>query len=241
MATATNSNDETIALLGATGRTGKHVLRLALEQGYAVRALVRTPGKLDPNVAMANHEKLTVIEGDITSDTARETVQETCRGATYVICCLSGPNSNTDYVEGFMTKFVGEILWPVLRQQHPKAVLFQASAFCAVHGSLPFSLKMVRSTVGRMVGILPGVRDNEGVIQFMEEHPLSSETAVIVTRPGRLEEKEEDATTTNHTLLEASQSPEMNTISFRDVAVFTLQAIKDKSLVGKYPYLKIKN
>jgi len=48
-----------------------------------------------------------------------------------------------------------------------------------------------------MVGIQPGVRDNEGVIQFLEEHPLLSddgETAVIVTRPGPLEEHSNDDT-----------------------------------------------
>ena len=62
---------------------------------------------------------------------------------------------------------------------------------------MPLSLKLLRNTVGRMVGILPGVADNEGVMAFLDQHPLpehpddgSSTTVVIVTRPGRVEEKE---------------------------------------------------
>ncbi len=50
----------TIAVFGATGRTGRVVTDLALKQGYQVRALVRTPSKStisDPN--------LTVIPGDL--------------------------------------------------------------------------------------------------------------------------------------------------------------------------------
>jgi len=35
-----------LALFGATGNTGKAVLALALEQGYVVRALVRSPEKV---------------------------------------------------------------------------------------------------------------------------------------------------------------------------------------------------
>jgi len=67
---------ETIALFGATGRTGKEVAKRALSRGYKVRALVRTPSKLetaDPN--------LTVIEGDFT-DAAK--VEETIRGTDRV-------------------------------------------------------------------------------------------------------------------------------------------------------------
>jgi len=246
MATTMATSNETIALFGATGRTGKHVLRLALEQGYTVRALVRTPSKLPHELLQQHHEHLTIVEGDVTTDTAKQTVQETCTGANYVIICLSGPNSTTEYPAGFMTQFVRNILWPVLERTHPKVVLFQASAFCAVKGYLPLSLKLLRNTVGRMVGILPGVADNEGVIAFLEQHPLpkhpddgSSSTVVIVTRPGRVEEKEAAAASTTVTL-EASQTPETNPVTFRDVAAFTLRAMKDESLAGQYPFLKIK-
>jgi uncharacterized protein YbjT (DUF2867 family) len=67
----------TIALFGATGRTGRVVTELALKQGYQVRALVRTPSKLtlsDPN--------LTVIAGDLLDPAW---VEETVRGTDAVL------------------------------------------------------------------------------------------------------------------------------------------------------------
>ena len=48
-----------LAILGATGRTGVHLVRAALEQGHTVRALVRTPNKL-----ALTHERLTLLTGD---------------------------------------------------------------------------------------------------------------------------------------------------------------------------------
>ena len=54
---ASRSHMPSLALFGATGNTGKAVLALALEQGYVVRALVRSPEKVS-----VKHEKLTLIK-----------------------------------------------------------------------------------------------------------------------------------------------------------------------------------
>ncbi|WP_022890585.1 NAD(P)-dependent oxidoreductase [Agromyces italicus] len=50
----------TIALFGATGKTGRRVLDRALAAGFDVRALVRDPDRLE-----VQHERLTVIRGDV--------------------------------------------------------------------------------------------------------------------------------------------------------------------------------
>lgn len=39
-----------LLLLGATGRTGKRMLKEALNQGYEINALVRDPGKIDSSL-----------------------------------------------------------------------------------------------------------------------------------------------------------------------------------------------
>ncbi|MHA7130648.1 NAD(P)-dependent oxidoreductase [Algoriphagus namhaensis] len=49
-----------IALLGATGQTGKEFLTLALEKGYTVKALVRSPEKVT-----STHPNLEIIPGDV--------------------------------------------------------------------------------------------------------------------------------------------------------------------------------
>lgn len=67
----------TIALFGATGRTGRRVLDRALAAGHHVRALVRDPAKLDRADAA-----LTVIRGDVTDPAS---VAETVVGADVVL------------------------------------------------------------------------------------------------------------------------------------------------------------
>jgi putative NADH-flavin reductase len=48
-----------LAVLGATGRTGRPLVEQALDGGHAVTALARTPAKL-----ALDHERLTVVQGD---------------------------------------------------------------------------------------------------------------------------------------------------------------------------------
>lgn len=51
-----------IALFGATGRVGGHVLKKALDQEHTVTVLVRSAEKL------TDHKELTVIQGDVRSE-----------------------------------------------------------------------------------------------------------------------------------------------------------------------------
>ena len=55
-----------LALIGATGRTGTHMLAAALERGHDVTALVRDPDKLDPRARAA----VRVVVGDATDPEA---------------------------------------------------------------------------------------------------------------------------------------------------------------------------
>jgi putative NADH-flavin reductase len=74
-----------LTVLGATGRTGKHVVVHALEVGYEVVALARRPSKLD-----MEHERLTVVQGDVQD---AEAVGLAIEGADAVLSVL-GPTSN---------------------------------------------------------------------------------------------------------------------------------------------------
>ncbi|HQY12841.1 MAG: SDR family oxidoreductase [Ferruginibacter sp.] len=49
-----------LLILGATGRTGQQLVAQALEQHHEVTAFVRDPSKLE-----LQHEKLTVVKGDV--------------------------------------------------------------------------------------------------------------------------------------------------------------------------------
>ena len=78
-----------LAVFGATGRTGRHVVEQALERGYEVMAFARSPQKLD-----AYRERVAIVEGDVQDADA---VQEAIAGADAVISVL-GPTENVpDY------------------------------------------------------------------------------------------------------------------------------------------------
>ncbi len=68
-----------VALIGATGKLGRYVLRDALARGMEVRALVRSRAKLDPS------ERLTIIEGSVLDSGA---VNRLVQGADVVVSCL---------------------------------------------------------------------------------------------------------------------------------------------------------
>jgi nucleoside-diphosphate-sugar epimerase len=112
---------ETIALFGGTGGTGSAFLKLALEAGYKVRALVRTPSKVSVG---SNEHFLTVMQGSF-DDTDK--VEETIKGADYVVCMGGIPPS---YVKGYptdvMLNFVKKLYGLLERQTSaPKLFLYQ--------------------------------------------------------------------------------------------------------------------
>jgi len=214
---------ETIALFGATGSTGKHVLAYALEKGYKVKALVRTPSKLE-----TKHENLTIIEGTLEDI---DKVKETVKDSDYVISVAGGPADPKTYPASMMTEFVKK-LWPILDEEAAcKVFLYQAGAFSPKpDGTNPFMLKMMRPIFGRMIGIKPKIDDNTAAMSFMNANPKES-FKFIVTRPGKLVENE------GGVKLEASETSTMAAITFKDLAAFTVEAIKDESLYGKYPFV----
>ena len=69
-----------IAVFGATGRTGRHLVEGALGDGHEVTALVRDPAKLS-----TSHEGLRVVEGDVLIP---QSVEETVAGADAVLSAL---------------------------------------------------------------------------------------------------------------------------------------------------------
>jgi putative NADH-flavin reductase len=68
---------KTIALFGASGKTGTEFLKLALDKGYNIKALVRSPDKFK-----WKSPRLTVIQGDVLN--ARD-VQKTVEGTDGVV------------------------------------------------------------------------------------------------------------------------------------------------------------
>lgn len=79
------SAQQTVLLLGGTGRTGQRVLDQLLRRGVRVRAIVRSSGRLAP--ATVGDPNLTVIEASLLS-LSDEQLQRHVRGCDAVVSCL---------------------------------------------------------------------------------------------------------------------------------------------------------
>ena len=74
-----------IAVFGATGKTGRHIVEQALAAGHHVVAFARNPGKL----SLAD-ERLSIVQGDVQS---AEQVEQAIQGVDAVVSVL-GPSHN---------------------------------------------------------------------------------------------------------------------------------------------------
>jgi uncharacterized protein YbjT (DUF2867 family) len=68
MTTKVSTQAPTLGLVGATGGTGSAILRLAIERGVAVKALVRSPDKLAAMFPSGLPANVVAIKGDATHE-----------------------------------------------------------------------------------------------------------------------------------------------------------------------------
>ena len=85
-----------VAIFGATGRTGRHLVEQALKEGHEVTALVRDYSRMK-----TPHERLRVVRGDVL-DPAR--VEEAVAGANAVLIALGHTKTSTKDVQTRGTK-----------------------------------------------------------------------------------------------------------------------------------------
>jgi hypothetical protein len=216
---------EIIAVFGATGGTGKSFVEAALEEGYKVQALVRTPSKVE------KRENLKIIQGDL-SKVSSSAIQETIKGATYVVSVAGGRPGDKTYYPTMMSDLV-KMLWPLLEAESSvKYFLYQAGCLCPKpDGSNPFSMKILRPIVGFASGTSKMIDDNCRSINWIDSNPPKTFKAIVI-RPGLLKDLPGGDT------LEASQSaPNGTAVAYKDLGKFILKAMTDDSLVGQYPFV----
>lgn len=105
-----------VTIFGATGRTGQHLVRKALEAGYEVTAYVRTPSKLE-----MHNENLTVVQGNL-GDTGK--VARAIEGADAVLSGLGATRGGSKTV---MVPAASSIL-PAMKQHGAKRLVWATGA-----------------------------------------------------------------------------------------------------------------
>lgn len=122
-----------LIIFGATGGTGRAVVRQALAEGHEVTAFVRDPAKLG---AYAQHERLRVVQGDVT-DAAR--VEQVVEGADAVISAL-GPTraSAKDMLRAASTNIIA-----AMKKHGVRRLIWQTGAGVRDEGDQPSAIRIV--------------------------------------------------------------------------------------------------
>jgi NAD(P)-dependent dehydrogenase (short-subunit alcohol dehydrogenase family) len=182
---------QTILLVGGTGRTGRQVLHQLLERGVRVRAIVRSGGTFAPDVA--RNQNLTVIEASLLS-LADEHLQRHLRGCDAVISCLGhvlslkgvlGPPH--DLVARATSKLCHAI--EVLQPAAPVKFILMSSVSVHRAGGLDTRRGSLEKAFLRLLRcVLPPAEDNQRAADFLHEKVGASNPFVqwTVVRPDSL-------------------------------------------------------
>lgn len=95
-------NNLSIALIGATGATGFQFLKLALDAGYHVKALVRNPAKLQ-----IKHPLLSVIKGDVLK---KQSVVDCLKETSIVVSLFGHVKDSPKWIQSQGTANIIEVM-----------------------------------------------------------------------------------------------------------------------------------
>ena len=211
-----------LALFGSTGDTGGHTLRLALQDGLAVRAYARTPDKIPPELRA--HERLEVVQGDFADAAA---IQGAIEGADFVISMGgNAPASKKSHVMLALSQH----LVAGMRAHGVKRLVYQAGAFSPAPGTQnPFFVRVVlRPLLGGAMGISGMLADNDALMQYLQDE--ATDLDWTVTRPGQIKDLPSKCA------LKPSEKLS-GTCHFVDLARFSLDLAVSGEQRHRFPYL----
>lgn len=170
--------DRQITILGATGFTGKELVKQANERGYNVKVLVRSKPKLVPL-----SEKVEIVEGEYFN---HDKISEAIEGS-FVILSTIGPalkakSKDVDVVayHAALKHIVKSVNWKGLK----KFINISGAGIAYPNERLPFARKLMRFMLKLTAAPVAKVKDGELEILFNSDIPF------INVRPPLIKEAE---------------------------------------------------
>ncbi len=208
---------KTIALFGASGKTGQHVLQKALSKGYMVKALARNPSSIS-----LQHNNLVVIKGDIlqVSD-----VEQTLKDADSVISVFGHVKNSPEWLQTQGTK---NIVAGMKKNGLNKIVSLSG-------GGLPFPEKDQPKFADKMIRTIMKLAVPKILNDAIAHHQVLKESGlnwIIVRGPRLTDGKEIGSYRVGWVGVNASTS-----IARADLADFIVKQIDDEQFVWTMPFV----
>jgi nucleoside-diphosphate-sugar epimerase len=221
---------QTVLLVGGTGRTGARVLQQLLGRGIAVRAIVRSGRKLPPDVA--GNPDLTVIEASLLS-LRDEDLRQHLRGCDAVISCLGhvlgfkgifGPPR--DLVTRATTRLTRGV--EALRPPTPVKFILMSSVSVNRPGGLDTRRgSFEKAFLWTLCRVLPPAGDNQRAANVLLEQvgPNNAFVQWVVVRPDSLREGDVSEYTLHESLVNGLFAP--GSTNMANVAHFMCELATD--------------
>ncbi len=222
------SMQQTVLLVGGTGRTGRRVLEQLLGRGVAVRAIVRSADKLPSGVA--DDPGLTVVEADLLSLGDADLLRHV-DGCDAVVSCLGHvisvkgifgpPRDLVARAAARLCRAIGEL-------QPDKPVRFVLMSSVSVNH--PEGLDTRRGVLEKVVlwvlrSLVPPTRDNQRAADFLHDDVGTGNPFVqwVVVRPDSLLEGDVSEYALHQTLVSSLFRPDSTNMA--NVAHFMCELI----------------
>jgi putative NADH-flavin reductase len=208
---------KTIALFGATGKTGSHFLKIALRDGYAVRALVRSPQKLS-----VEHTALHVVKGDVL---LAEDVEKTVEGTDIAVSLFGHVKGSPEWLQTDGTKNIIAAM-----KKHGVKRIVSLSG-----GGLPFPEKDRPKIADKIIRGIMKIAVPKVLNDAVKHHGILENSGldwVIVRGPRLTDETRKGTYRTGWVGVNAGTS-----IGRADLADFILTQVEDNQFNGKMPFV----
>ncbi len=206
-----------IALFGASGQTGQAFLRKALANGFAVRALVRSPEKINQQ-----SKHLTVIQGDVLN---KQDVAKVVEGCDLVISLFGHVKGSPEWLQTNGTK---NIIAAMQAQKIKKIISLSG-------GGLPFPEKDQPKFVDKMIRTIMKIVVPKILNDAIEHHKVLQNSGLdwIIVRGSRLNNETAKGTyKVGWVGVNASTK-----ISRSDLADFIVTQIDDNTFIRQMPFI----
>ncbi len=198
-----------VVIFGADGRTGHHLVRVALSRRHQVTAFVR-----DRSGLLVDYSRLRIVEGDVLDPWA---VDRALKGQEAVLCALSGSG---DAADGILAGGTANIV-EAMRSQRVRRLVCLSEA--GVLGGDSASLLS-----GLRIPFLGGKRSAD--LRRQAAKVRDSGLDWILVRPPRLTDEPLKGR------YEISlKRPKHRTITRLDLAIFMVNQLRSKEFVRKMP------